>query len=30
MASLLLSIALINVWNRLNAAIKQVAGVWKP
>ena len=28
MASLLLSIALINVWNRLNAATRQVAGEW--
>jgi AhpD family alkylhydroperoxidase len=29
LASLLLSIATINVWNRLNAATKQVAGEWK-
>lgn len=30
LASLVLSIALINVWNRLNAATRQVAGVWAP
>lgn len=30
LATLLLAIANINVWNRLNAATKQVAGVWKP
>jgi AhpD family alkylhydroperoxidase len=29
MAALLLSIALINVWNRLNVAVRQVAGQWK-
>jgi AhpD family alkylhydroperoxidase len=29
LASLLLSIALINVWNRLNVATKQVAGEWR-
>ena len=28
LASLLLSISLINVWNRLNVATRQVAGVW--
>lgn len=28
LASLVLSIATINVWNRLNAATKQVAGEW--
>jgi AhpD family alkylhydroperoxidase len=28
LASLLLSIALINVWNRLNVATRQVAGEW--
>ena len=28
LAGLLLSIALINVWNRLNAATRQVAGEW--
>jgi len=28
LAGLVLSIALINVWNRLNAATKQVAGQW--
>jgi AhpD family alkylhydroperoxidase len=29
-ASLLLTIASINVWNRLNIATKQQAGFWKP
>ncbi len=29
LASLLLSIASINVWNRLNVATKQVAGEWR-
>ena len=28
LASLILSIASVNVWNRLNAATRQVAGVW--
>lgn len=28
LAALLLAIANINVWNRLNAAIRQVAGAW--
>jgi AhpD family alkylhydroperoxidase len=28
LASLVLSIGLINLWNRLNAATKQVAGPW--
>ena len=28
--SLLLTIATINVWNRLNIATKQQAGFWKP
>ncbi|MGH8862687.1 MAG: carboxymuconolactone decarboxylase family protein, partial [Jatrophihabitantaceae bacterium] len=28
LASLILHIAMINVWNRLNAATKQVAGAW--
>ena len=28
LAALLLAIALINVWNRLNLATRQVAGVW--
>ena len=28
LAGLLLSIALINVWNRLNVATKQIAGEW--
>lgn len=30
LASLLLEIAQINVWNRLNAATRQVAGEWRP
>lgn len=30
LAMLILAIANINVWNRLNAATRQVAGVWKP
>ena len=29
LATLILSIALINVWNRLNATIKMPVGVWK-
>jgi AhpD family alkylhydroperoxidase len=29
-AALVLAIASINVWNRLNAATRQVAGEWKP
>lgn len=29
-ASLILTIAAINVWNRLNIATKQQAGFWKP
>jgi hypothetical protein len=29
-ASQLIAIATINVWNRLNAATRQPAGVWKP
>jgi AhpD family alkylhydroperoxidase len=29
LAALILAIANINVWNRLNAAVGQVAGVWK-
>ena len=28
LASLVLSIALVNVWNRLNAATRQVSGAW--
>jgi AhpD family alkylhydroperoxidase len=28
LSTLLLSIALINVWNRLNVSTRQVAGVW--
>lgn len=30
LATLILAIASINIWNRLNAATRQVAGVWKP
>jgi AhpD family alkylhydroperoxidase len=30
LAALILSIANINVWNRLNVAIRQPAGEWKP
>ncbi len=30
LASLVLSIAGINVWNRLNAMTRQIAGQWKP
>jgi AhpD family alkylhydroperoxidase len=30
LAGLVLAIANINVWNRLNAATRQVAGEWKP
>src|SRR5438445_1433199 len=30
LAALLLAIASINVWNRLNVATRQVAGEWKP
>jgi alkylhydroperoxidase family enzyme len=30
LASLVLSIALINVWNRLNVTTRQVAGEWAP
>ena len=30
LASLVLAIAQINVWNRLNVATRQVAGTWKP
>ncbi len=30
LATLVLAIANINVWNRLNAATRQVAGAWKP
>ncbi len=28
LSALILSIGLINVWNRLNASVKQVAGAW--
>jgi AhpD family alkylhydroperoxidase len=30
LAGLVLAIANINLWNRLNAATRQVAGLWKP
>jgi AhpD family alkylhydroperoxidase len=30
LAALVLAIASINVWNRLNVATRQVAGAWKP
>jgi AhpD family alkylhydroperoxidase len=30
LSGLLLEIALINVWNRLNVATRQIAGEWKP
>jgi hypothetical protein len=30
LAALILAIASINVWNRLNVAVAQVAGEWKP
>ncbi len=30
LAALILAIASINVWNRLNVAVRQPAGVWKP
>lgn len=30
LAGLVLAIANINVWNRLNAATRQVAGTWRP
>jgi hypothetical protein len=29
LAALVLSIAVINVWNRLNVATRQVAGAWE-
>src|SRR5262245_40736891 len=29
-AALIIQIALINVWNRFNATVRQVAGEWKP
>jgi alkylhydroperoxidase family enzyme len=29
LASLILAIATINVWNRLNVAVRQPAGVWQ-
>lgn len=30
LAALVLAIANINVWNRLNIAVRQPAGAWKP
>jgi hypothetical protein len=30
LAVLILAITNINVWNRLNVAVRQPAGVWKP
>jgi alkylhydroperoxidase family enzyme len=30
LAALIIQIALINVWNRFNATVRQVAGEWKP
>jgi len=30
LATLILAIASINVWNRLNVAVRQPAGAWKP
>jgi alkylhydroperoxidase family enzyme len=30
LAALIIQIGLINVWNRLNATVRQVAGEWKP
>ncbi len=30
LAALIISIATINVWNRFNVAVRQVAGQWKP
>lgn len=30
LAAVVLAIANINLWNRLNVATKQIAGVWKP
>jgi AhpD family alkylhydroperoxidase len=30
LAALIIQIAQINVWNRLNATVRQVAGEWKP
>ena len=30
LTALLIAITSINVWNRLNAATRQVAGDWKP
>ncbi|HEU0063114.1 MAG TPA: carboxymuconolactone decarboxylase family protein, partial [Hyphomicrobiaceae bacterium] len=29
-AALIIAIANINVWNRLNVAVRQPAGEWKP
>jgi AhpD family alkylhydroperoxidase len=30
LASLVLAISIVNVWNRLNVSTRQVAGAWKP
>jgi alkylhydroperoxidase family enzyme len=30
LAALVIAIANINVWNRLNIATRQIAGEWKP
>ncbi len=30
LAALLIAIATVNVWNRLNVSTRQVAGVWRP
>jgi hypothetical protein len=30
LAALVIAIANINVWNRLNVATRQIAGEWKP
>jgi len=30
LAALVIAIANINVWNRLNIATRQIAGAWKP
>jgi alkylhydroperoxidase family enzyme len=30
LAALIIQIGLINVWNRLNATVRQVAGEWTP
>ena len=30
LSALLVAVATVNVWNRLNAATRQVAGAWRP